>query len=308
MRCPVCGFGMADPLNDFMREVMRLKGEIIALCSDPNPTRMAKKGIEAHGKLRKIAEELKQIKLRIDGLSEADRIGFFGLAEADHRLALARRHIHEMTRLLLTDAFGVDPKTATDYIEGKGGTVPPTTRLPVDSISGVSLAATKTFANDEFASVEVRLNNIKVEGIAKRDPADKPNQDIGLTLATGRALRKLGGQIINEANKAVAEADRERRKEQAAKAQARSEQRKAERKVVAERTAVHINEELKVTVHKQDRMIADLVASLEAQSETIAEFQRLEEARKARDYKQRIAKRKANAAAKKAPAKAKAKA
>lgn len=68
--------------------------------------------------------------------------------------------------------------------------------------------------NDVAAVVlEVRFNGKMwiVTGSAKRDPRDRPDRNLALTLATSRALQKLANQFARQANGAVKHNDDVRR-------------------------------------------------------------------------------------------------
>lgn len=195
----------------------------------------------------------------------------------------SRQRLHRLTERLLKDVFQLEAPEGKDilHLDEEG----PMPKRTVDGITGLFLKAGKTFANDDYASVEITLNDRTVEGHAKRDPHDKPDQALGLTLATGRALRKMGGQLINEANQAVAAADKARRAEEAKKHQARADQRKAE---AAARRKARLVEEVTQNherLQEQQRSIEVLKAAVNRLHEEKAEMLRKEAARKARARK-----------------------
>lgn len=178
-----------------------------------------------------------------------------------------------------------------------------TAHLPVTPDARISITVTEEYSNDDVASVTISTSGHAVATVAatattKRDPCDKPDRSIGLTLAYGRALRKLGNDLVSQANRAVVEADKERRREQAKRAQVRSAQRKAEAQVEHDRNLQQIAKDLEARLRDQTKQIDDLAATLQVQSEQIHEYQRLDEQRKQRAIKQRVATRKANTAKK----------
>lgn len=154
-----------------------------------------------------------------------------------------------------------------------------------------------SYSSDDLAAVKIVVDGRTVEGTAKRDPADRPNHTIGTTLATGRALRKMGNQMIREAEAMVAQADKERRREAARRAQARSEQRKAEN---AARKAADDKERLVILEDEVERLAharATLASRIAERDAVIAEHERKDQERKQRAYKKRIATRQARAKA-----------
>lgn len=67
-------------------------------------------------------------------------------------------------------------------------------------------------------------------GTAKLDPKDKFDEQIGLELAYGRALRKLGQRLLAEGNRGVHEKDKARKRQQEASAIALKAKKKASKK------------------------------------------------------------------------------
>ena len=58
---------------------------------------------------------------------------------------------------------------------------------------------------------------------SKRDHLDKPNTEIGVKLATGRAIRKLGRQILHDANALVRIQEHARQTAEAARLKSKAE-------------------------------------------------------------------------------------
>lgn len=64
---------------------------------------------------------------------------------------------------------------------------------------------------DDVAAVSLNIvfngANWHVNGSAKRDPSDRPNHEIGMALATARAVKKFSDQLTRQANGKVKHAD-----------------------------------------------------------------------------------------------------
>lgn len=77
----------------------------------------------------------------------------------------------------------------------------------ISEISGEDTVAVELVGeiqHPDFVSVELRfivpgLEPIEVEGIAKRDPVDRVNEELALTLAYGRALNKISNKLLKKA-------------------------------------------------------------------------------------------------------------
>lgn len=72
------------------------------------------------------------------------------------------------------------------------------------------LSIAQEFVHDDVVGVvveaQVGYDLFVANGVAKRDPGDDANTEIGLKLAMGRAVRQLGREILKDANRLVSEA------------------------------------------------------------------------------------------------------
>lgn len=103
--------------------------------------------------------------------------------------------------------------------------------------------------NDDVSIAEVEISgeitsgvevNVFASGSAKRDPSDSPVRAIGAQLALGRALVRLGRQLISDANAEVVAADKRRRAESQSKVRERMQRRRNERRRQRRNTAVKL--------------------------------------------------------------------
>jgi hypothetical protein len=86
----------------------------------------------------------------------------------------------------------------------------------VNAITSIDIIATEdviTVVANDFSERHQAV------GVSRRHPDDQQDQDLGLMLAQGRALRQLGRNILREANEQVRKnADAARRQEEASQA------------------------------------------------------------------------------------------
>lgn len=196
-----------------------------------------RRGVEMHVKLERVSDDLTRLR-EIDPHNPG--------------LEAIRKRLHSLTERLLKEIFNLDMSKA------KERKMTPAS-LPVDAGTGQASYSVETFSSTDVAVAKVRVGGAhgKVyEATAKRDPHDKPNAQVGVNLAVGRALRKAGNDLIRQANKVVAAGDKERRAGEAAKTQARSQQRKAEAKVRREKAAVERVKELEAEVARLQKAAA----------------------------------------------------
>jgi hypothetical protein len=295
------------PEYGLVRELEDLNDQIGAI-HFTTPSKRTLAGVEIHMKIEKVNDRLR------------------ALPGSVHRTEL-RNRLHQITRRLLSEGFGVElSKLRSDTFgplniqDLQKETTTMATRTPKQPVitpnmskSSLGVELVNMFSNSDVAAVTLRLHlghgdSLTAEGVAKRDPNDTPDEVTGVTLAYGRALRKLGNQLTASADQRVRAADKVRRQAEARKAQERALQRKAERKVVAEKSAVEQLAQLRKATKEDQQIIERLLSALDAQSEKLAAVEQDAEARRKAAYAKRVATRKANAAKKTVKGKATARA
>lgn len=121
----------------------------------------------------------------------------------------------------------------------------------------------ETFANGDVAAATVSYNGVVVNASARRDPHDEPDPHTGELLATGRAFRKLANQMLTEANRRVAEADKQRRRKQAEAAAEKARNRKLDAQRRRRNQAVRDAEDLR-------RMLDEVTAERDSLKKKLA--------------------------------------
>lgn len=87
----------------------------------------------------------------------------------------------------------------------------PQLKFEADGEVDIFIECENALATDDVAaiSLSVMLNGDTwhVEGSAKRDPSDRPNRELGMALATARAMQRLADQMMRQASGKAKHAD-----------------------------------------------------------------------------------------------------
>jgi hypothetical protein len=188
-----------------------------------------KRAIELHARIDRVDLDLAQLSTRAAPTFLESYPGWIPAMQST---------VEQVLDTLLRDVFKIFEKYPGWTTEtNKGTTVPHRTSCQPQG------TRTETYSNGDVAGVTIEYCGQQFTGSAKRNPVDKPNPTIGLAVAEAKAARKLAVSLQRAANKMVADADRNRRKEQAAKATAKNQRRREQQEASDRKNATRYRQE-----------------------------------------------------------------